>query len=178
MELVALSDQQLHYLATRDCLLNRHFVGVFPSDKLPKKSPKGPSAYIVNTDPHDKPGKHWLAIWVKDGVCEIMDSYGLPLKYYEATPLEKWTRQWKYIVTNGRALQSIRSNSCGHYCLFYLKAKVRDASLQDFLNYFEENDYVSNDHKVGQMLKELITDKTEWEKVCKRPYKQHCTSCQ
>ena len=23
-----------------------------------------------NTDPHDKPGQHWLAIWTQNGVCE------------------------------------------------------------------------------------------------------------
>ena len=178
MESVALSDQQLDYLSKQDCVLNRRFEGVFPSDQIPSSPKKGIHGFIVNTDPHDKPGKHWLEIWKDDNVCEIMDSYAMPLTYYSAKSLEKWTRQWKYVVTNGRALQSIRSNSCGHYCLFYLKAKARGGTLQEFFNCFSEKDYVSNDHKVDQMLKRLITDKVEWEKICKRPYKQHCVSCQ
>lgn len=94
MESVASSDQQLDYLSRQDCALNRYFKGVFPSDELPKSPSKTTTAaYIVNTDPHDKPGKHWLALWVENGVCEIMDSYGMPLEYYRAKPLERWTRQ-------------------------------------------------------------------------------------
>ena len=31
----------------------------------------GPTAYIVNTDPRDQPGKHWIALWTHDNVCEL-----------------------------------------------------------------------------------------------------------
>ena len=179
MESVALSDEQLNYLSRQDCVLNRYFKGVFASDELPKSPWKtSTAAYIVNTDPHDKPGKHWLGMWVDNGVCEIMDSYSMPLGYYESKPLEKWTKQWKYLVTNGQALQALRSNSCGHYCLFYLKAKARGADLQEFLSYFSKKDYVDNDHKVGQMLKRVITNEKQWKRVCNCSHKQRCISRQ
>jgi hypothetical protein len=34
---------------------------------------------IVNTDPHNKPGSHWVAIYGDgDGHTEFFDSYGKP----------------------------------------------------------------------------------------------------
>ena len=38
--------------------------------------------------------------------------------------------------------------------------------MLDFLNQFRQNDYVNNDHKVGQMLKRLIVDELVWSKLC------------
>ena len=37
-------------------------------------------AYIVNTDPAGQPGEHWLAIWTRNRVCVVFDSFGLPKK--------------------------------------------------------------------------------------------------
>lgn len=178
MEEVALSDQQLTYLAQQDPVLKSYFQGVFALDQLPKSASKHTSAYIVNKDPHDKPGRHWIAFWTDSGVCEIMDSYALPLQYYQAKPLEKWMRQWKHLVSNGRPLQSLASKARGHYCLFYLKAKAKGYSMQDFLAYFSEKDYVANDHKVGEMLTQLITNPETWREACHRPISQTCTSYQ
>ena len=36
--------------------------GVYPTDKLPIVN-KYPSGLIANTDPHDKPGTHWVATY-------------------------------------------------------------------------------------------------------------------
>ena len=85
MELVALSDRQLRALALSDPELKRVFQGVYPSDRLPERPSKTTrDAYIVNTDPAGEPGQHWLALWTEKGVCEVMDSYGLPLTVYDA----------------------------------------------------------------------------------------------
>ena len=96
-----------------------------------------------------------------------MDSYVLPLESYEVQPLIGWIEKyWKYVVMNGKSLQAVQDQSCGHYSLIYLKGKARGRSLQDFLNLFSKHDYTENDHKVGQMLKTLIRDKVAWNKVC------------
>ena len=62
MEHVALNNVQLDYLARDDPHLKRYFYGTVASDRLPKRPVKTqPQGYIVNTDPHDQPGQHWLA---------------------------------------------------------------------------------------------------------------------
>jgi len=89
MEHVVLNNVQLDYLARDDPQLKPVFYGMVPFDQLPKTPRKTtPQGYIVNTDPHDRPGQHWLAVWTDGNVCEVLDSYALPLERYEqATPL-------------------------------------------------------------------------------------------
>ena len=126
MESVALSNEQLDYLARDDPLLKAYFRGVFPCDGLPSKPRGQQSAYIINTDKKGQPGKHWIALWTRDNLCEVMDSYALPIEVYGAKPLEEWLKKWKYVVSNGQSLQNENSKSCGHYALMFLKAKARD----------------------------------------------------
>jgi len=59
MEHVALNNVKLDYLAKEDPQLKPLFYGVVACDSLPENSLKSrPQGYIVNTDPHDKPGEH------------------------------------------------------------------------------------------------------------------------
>ena len=123
----------LCYLARDDPTLKPYFYGVVACDHLPKKPTRKSCSYIVNTDPHDKPGKHWLGIWTKGNVCEVMDSFALTLEYYQAEPLNEWiVKHWKYIVTNTRSLQAMNSKSCGHYALMYLKERAMDKLCKSF----------------------------------------------
>ena len=176
MEQVALNNVQLDYLARDDPKLKPYSYGTVACDRLPKTpDKKTPRAYTVNKDPHDQPGQHWLALWTYQNVCEVMDSYALPLERYEqATPLREWIVQhWKYVVTNGKSLQAVNSKSCSEYTLLYLEVKVRGRTLQEFLNDFSDHDYVSNDHKAGQRVKQLIVgNQLVWHKVCRSPYHQ------
>ena len=153
MEFVALSTQELNAMADQDPLLKKVFEGTGPCDGLPRH-PKKKACYIVNTDPEGKPGEHWIALWTENNVCEVMDSYGLPLEWYPYTqPLINWISQhWKHWVHNGTTLQGLHSHACGHYCLAYLKMKARGGSLQDFLALFSDHDYVQNDQKVATII--------------------------
>ena len=175
MDKVSLNNVQLDHLARGQASLRPHFYGTVPCDRLPDEpDPKGPASYIVNTDPQGHPGRHWIALWTYNGVCEIMDSYTLPLDSYLTTlPLQAWLgRHWKYVVRNGQSLQSLYSQSCGDYALFYLIDRSEGKSMTEFLNRFDKRDYVHNDHKVGQMLKALIEKELGWRQVCKCRYEQ------
>ena len=50
-------------------------------------------------------------------------------------------------------------------------------SMTEFLRCFSKHDYVENDHKVGQMLKKLIENELEWDKVCKVKHHQDTSRC-
>ena len=41
----------------------RDFDGVFSVDNMPKD----PHLLVCNTDPSDKPGRHWIAIYIENG---------------------------------------------------------------------------------------------------------------
>ena len=133
MEFVALSDTALRALALDDPQLRCASQGVYPADKLPR-SPPPPSetiraAYIVNTDPAGEPGQHWLGLGTEKNKCEIFDSYGLPLHVYTNPELHHWWSQWKYLTRSDITLQSMDSQTCGHYALFFLKAPERKDRL-------------------------------------------------
>ena len=91
MEFVPLSDTTLRFLALDDPWLKRVFRGVVPSDRLPRRPSRTTrAAYIVNTYTAGEPGRHWLGLWTENDVCEVFDSYGLPLITYEAPELMEW----------------------------------------------------------------------------------------
>ena len=171
MEFVALSTHELNAVADQDPFLKKVFEGTGPCDLLPRR-PKKKGCYIVNTDPEGQPGQHWIALWTENNVCEVMDSYGLPLEWYKTTqPMIDWiNKHWKHEVHNGTTLQGLHSYACGHYCLAYLKMKARGGSLQDFLALFSDHDYVQNDEKVATIL-EPVQPKVPW-------YTQVCQSCE
>ena len=81
---------QIETFAMRFC--REKFQGVFSCDTLPPK----PTLLVCNTDPHDKPGTHWIEIYVdKNGRGEYFLERGTEL--YPATVLRgpghctKWT---------------------------------------------------------------------------------------
>ena len=169
MEKVALNNVQLDRLADSQPTLKPYFYGTLPCDRLPRSpDKKGPVAYIVNTDREGQPGRHWLALWTCDDECEILDSYALPLETYQTTrPLQAWLdRHWKIVIQNSRSLQSLFSQSCGDYALFFLIDRSQGKSMNEFVKRFDKHDYVHNDHKVGQMLKALIEKEIGWKQLC------------
>ena len=116
MEKEALNNIQLDHLAGTNPKLSGVFYGTVTCDRLPRTLPEErPSAFIFNTDPHDEPGTHWT----RGNVCEILDSYALPLRaYFTYEPLQEWLdRHFKSLVSNGMSLQSLFSQSCGGYTL-------------------------------------------------------------
>ena len=58
------------------------FDGVFPLDGL-KSIKHKPALVICNTDPSDKPGKHWLLFFFHGNIVNFYDSLGNDLNYYD-----------------------------------------------------------------------------------------------
>ena len=80
------------------------FDGVFSIDTLPDR----PRLLVCNTDPSDKPGRHWVAIYVDDdgNRGEFFDSFGRrPDDVFERY-MNRHCSSW---IFNGRQLQAERS---------------------------------------------------------------------
>ena len=176
MEFVALSTDVLNTLAKEDRCLKRMFQGVYPAGRLPRNpNTKVRQAYIVNTDPAGEPGQHWLGIWTEGNECEVFDSYGLPLTQYSDPDLHRWWSQWPVIQRSDTSLQALDSQTCGHYVLFYLKAKARGESLQDFLARWNINNLVMNDQRVAEQMTKLI--KSEVREMLEKPQDHEQCNC-
>ena len=66
------------------------WLGVFASDELPDVTrEKRPWCLILNTDPKDLPGTHWLALYAtQSGRIELFDSFGLSPRMYGLNSLD------------------------------------------------------------------------------------------
>ena len=132
----------------RDRFTRPYFRGVFACNQLPKQHLPRPSVLVVNTDPSDKPGQHWVGIYIdQNGVGEYFDSYGQPPKVLQITRfLQKNT---KHCIYNARHLQGPFSTVCGQYVIFFHWHRCRDLSMTKITQLFssdtEDNDFNVND---------------------------------
>lgn len=112
------------------------FTGVYPCNRIPRSIPEN-AAFIVNTDPHDKPGKHWVAYFFTPSRAYFFDSYGqAPWK----NELQRPMAMRKMKTYFGRRLQGHSSEVCGHYCLYFILAMIHQLGFSRFGTNFEKND--------------------------------------
>jgi len=147
------------------------FKGVFPSDRLPKKV-KYPSAYVINTDPHTKPGEHWVHVYFANKkFAYYFDSFGLPPKVPNIL---------KFLINNAEAsyfnsvtLQHNFSTVCGHYCCVVLGLSARRISFPDIISKLNCRDPLMNDENVIS----IFTAMFEHQSVCNRNCVRYIQSC-
>ena len=128
------------------------FQGVFPSDRLPSHIGHYPAAFVANVDPHDRPGSHWCAFYFDQNEHgEFFDSYGRKpgdvCSHFKQFLVNN-SRFWTY---NSQKLQSVTSNVCGHYCLYFLFNRCRHISLKTIVNRFSKN-AIENDRLVYHFI--------------------------
>lgn len=143
-------EQSIDEILKKDEYTKNIYLGSFARNELPTK-PKHPSCFILNTDPRNKPGKHWLAFYYnQNGDCDFFDSYGKSPEYFNLEEyISKTSNNWTW---NKRRLQG-NSNFCGFYCVLFLLYKTRNKIL-NFFNEFYLN-YTKNDKKILNLIKEF-----------------------
>ena len=109
--------------------------GVFASDQLPRVT----GVLIANVDPINKPGSHWVAIYISADRQrgEFFDSFGRAPDQRLTLFMKCNCVNWIY---NKRQLQSVVSKCCGHYCILYCinRAKL-GIDLHRFLTRFTKD---------------------------------------
>ena len=102
------------------------FVGCVPSDRIPVLE-TFPYAAIINTDPAKYSGQHWVAVYVNSPhSVEYFDSYGeLPNKN-----ICSFLDNFSYVRRSTLALQRLDTNSCGHYCIYFIMKRCAGRSVE------------------------------------------------
>ncbi len=135
--------------------LKDHFLGVFPSDKIPdRKNIHGKKFCIANLDPSYKDGSHWVALIFSDNGKDIFfDSYGeLP-----TTSIIKHLKNG--FKSNKIQLQHPLSTACGQWCIFFCCAHFSDHSLQCISEHFsQQSDLLVNDYLVNKFVNDILPD--------------------
>ena len=127
-----MNSRQIRRILQSDAMASDLYRGIYPMDRLPRMEP---GYYIINTDNHDEPGKHWLVVYNDHGQIEYFDSFGRP-------PLDKRLKSflgnnYKY---NATELQQLFSNACGFYCVYYIIHRVRGFTMEEIITVLKRSD--------------------------------------
>lgn len=146
-----MNTHQLQCAIDCDVKMNVKIIGTYSADNIPNKPHTLPFGFIVNTDPHNLPGQHWIAFYADEhGVLEAFDSFGIsPSKYSPC--MKQFMKTFNNVVVNNKRVQSLESNVCGQYCLFYLMCRCRGYFMSDVINIFS-NDSTLNDQFVYRFI--------------------------
>jgi len=129
----------------------RCFRGVYAIDTLSHHT--ACSTYICNLDTHDKPGSHWIALYVPSEASkpiEYFDSYGFDAPIGFKDFLTYMNRE--YYVCNTRTIQHFGSSVCGQYALYYVWQRPIASSMDNVLNIFESGTTLYNDVLVNDIV--------------------------
>jgi len=145
-----------------DCssLLSKSIIGVYAADQLPSFSnydKQFPYGFIANTDEHTKPGKHWCAFYFPNRLTvEYLDSYGMPIEYFNHY-FPEYVKKCSNVIFNSKQLQSVNSDVCGMYCLYFMIKRLNGVSFYDFINSFS-NDLNFNDFEVYNYFSTVFSE--------------------
>ena len=143
-----MNNKEISIILNSDPGIQKIFIGVFPADKLLIPSKSG--YYVANTDPHSKPGKHWVAFYVphnEEQPVEYWDSYGFkPPSIFLPFLSTSYKRSTKFI-------QHPLSSTCGQYCIFYILKRYNGYSMKDIVSIFSENK-LENDIIVNKTIED------------------------
>ncbi len=138
--------------------IGQDLLGVFPSDKFPTTTDYSDRfGFVLNTDPSDKPGTHWVAIFIEGNSAEYFDSYGLPPTI---PTIRKFLQKFGELQYNKRRIQGLLSSVCGHYCIYFLIQRWHGTSLEEILNKFS-SDCNENDENITEWLNDNFDIDTE-----------------
>jgi len=134
-----------HMSATKN-----RFLGVFPAEKIPSRRDiqRYPCCFVANTDPSWLPGTHWVAVFVgKNGLIEYFDSYG-------RRPMSPKMRAFcgRDYVYNPKVVQSIFSQSCGQFCIYFLAQRCAGKSIEYIIGQFDDDNTVFNEMLVSSFV--------------------------
>ena len=91
---------------------------MYPRDLIPHRLRPYKKAIVVNTDPHDRPGTHWVCLYVTPRIVEYFESYGL--KPFLPEILNFIDRHQLQPVWNPFDYQALNTTVFGQYCVYYL----------------------------------------------------------
>lgn len=119
---------QLWHALSSDARTRLFFDGVYAVDTLPTLG-RRPKMLVCNTDPSSKPGRHWLLLFWDGDVVEMFDSLGRTIMDYDLRIYDYALENAKEVRWLKRRLQEPRTDSCGHYCLYYAYMRCRGFSM-------------------------------------------------
>ena len=127
-----------------------HFIGCFPSNKLPEVDRHLPRSMIINTHPAKGKGEHWIAIVMTKKTCFYFDSFGCPVIEFN---IQKYLfKYYDKVVYSDVCVQHIMSVKCGEFCIGFVKHVCNRKSYKAYLSNFDFENVMINDLKIVSLI--------------------------
>ena len=145
---------EIENAAYGDPFASKIFGGVFPLDMLPEQLKSG-MCYVVNTDPKNLPGEHWLLLsCMESTVSHYFDSFGRPPTHVNI--IRSMLSQSEKILYMDVSIQSEITSTCAYHCLFILFLLGRGYRMLDIiLRFYDFENYIKNDVMVTEVISSL-----------------------
>lgn len=113
-----MTTSDLNAVLSRCKLTKSHFLGTFAADRSPQ-SIKYPASIVWNTATSESTGEHWVCCFINENrIAYYFDSSGSSIPPTIVDHLQKLSA--KSIRMCQYPIQSMFSDICGHYCIFFL----------------------------------------------------------
>lgn len=117
-----MNSQQIKILLENYRPLKGVFEGVFAADNIKIPAARRPFCFVANTMRAGTAGEHWIACYsASRDTIEYFDS----LAEQPNSNLEEILSQFPKLKMNRTALQSLFTETCGHYCICFLVMRQR-----------------------------------------------------
>ena len=121
-----MNSRQLRWILSNDKVTRRTFKGVYALDEIVHIKQKSfPSAYVFNLVPSNKPGSHWVTVYIdRKGRPEYFDSFGRPppreIKDFLYTCAESW--KYNHVLNTLTLLDALPQGKSKTFCIPVQKA--------------------------------------------------------
>ena len=133
----------------------KNFHGVYGRDEFIQQKLRD-GTYIVNTQPIVLPGEHWFVVDIRNNFAIIFDSYGFISPVSSSLDIIDHIRtQREQIFINSIPFQSLDTNVCGDYCVFYILCVNQGSKFHDIMNsLFSSPNSHQRDHRLRKIMLE------------------------
>ena len=126
------------------------FLGCFACNDLPPFPKKFPVSMIINTDKKNQAGEHWLGLILTKSKCLYFDSFGVGIT--EESIVSYLQQNYEKVTINNECIQHLYSESCGLFCIAFIKNVKSKTSFETFISKFNLLDLLKNDNIVLNLI--------------------------
>jgi len=119
------------------------FQGCLSCDRLPDyASLQYPAAFILNLDPHQLEGSHWVAVYA--------EGKEKPVNYYDSLTLfniqkpkigciiNRFLNQFPQIIKNCNPYQSPLAHTCAHHCICFIYFLSKNYTFKQYIKILDK----------------------------------------
>ena len=106
--------------------------------------------FIYNLEPSYISGSHWVATYVKNGIINYFDSFGMP-PFQEIVNHAK--RKNMTLVHQSDQIQNLMTTTCGYFCLYFLNEMSKGRSYYDSMKVFNIHNTMKNEKYIENYFK-------------------------